>query len=168
MTSTLTQVLEEQLTRLKNLWPTLKNKPEVMEEIRRAVIKQERRLQLSDVEQGFDLVIEKSPTSGWPPGPHEVIGCVITAANQRLINSRSDYTGPAGIPEVVGRYCQKCDQPVKLLAQERLLYCDACNLVQVYSRTAQDVRYRLEWHEVDEIPVRRVRAEDEITWEGAK
>jgi len=35
--------------------------------------------------------------------------------------------------------------------------------VQVFTRTANEVRYRLEWHEVDQVPVVR-RSEDTITW----
>lgn len=166
MTSTLTQAIDEQLERLKNLWPTLKNKPEVLEEIRHAITKHERRLESSDVAQGFDDVIQKSPTSGWPPGPHEVIGCILGVANQRVINTKTRDRGPAGHPEVAGRYCSKCQGPVVLLASDRFIYCGPCNLVQVFSRTANEVRHRLEWHEVDQVPITR-RSEDDITWEGA-
>jgi hypothetical protein len=163
LTSTLTQAIDQQLERLQNLWPTLKKKPEVMDEIRQAIIRQERRISAADISDGFDSVIEKSPTSGWPPGPHEVIGCILHASSQRFIATKSRADGPSGLPEIAGRYCSKCQGPVKLLAQDRFIYCDGCNLVQVFTRTAQEVRHRLEWHEVDQVPITR-RSEDEITW----
>ena len=163
MTSTLTPAIDEQLTRLENLWPTLKKKPEVMDEIRQAILRQERRITALDISQGFDAVIEKSPTSGWPPGPHEVMGCILFASGQRLISSKSDRDTPSGLPQVAGRYCTRCEQPVKLLASDRFIYCDECNLVQVFTRTANEIRHRLEWHEVDEVPIVH-RSADTITW----
>jgi hypothetical protein len=163
VTSAITQTIDEQLSRLENLWPTLKKKPEILDEIRQAIIRQERRITTLDISRGFDALIEKSPTSGWPPGPHEVMGCILFESGQRLISRTADRGMPDGLPEVAGRYCSHCEKPVKLLAHDRFIYCDGCNLVQVFTRTANEVRYRLEWHEVDQVPVVR-RSEDTITW----
>jgi hypothetical protein len=75
--------LREQITRLRVLWPVLNTRPEVTAEIEQAVMRYEPRLVDADIQRGFDTVIELSPTSGWPPGPSEIVGCVLQAASDR-------------------------------------------------------------------------------------
>jgi hypothetical protein len=75
--------VREQITRLRVLWPVLNQKPEVTQEIENAVMRYESRLMNTDVERGFDSVIESAPTTGWPPGPSEIVGCVLRAVSDR-------------------------------------------------------------------------------------
>jgi hypothetical protein len=75
--------IRSQSGRLVALWPALRNKPDVVAEIERAVLRHEPRLVTEDITHGFDQVIDNSPTSGWPPGPHEVLGCVLDARRAR-------------------------------------------------------------------------------------
>ena len=70
--------------RLASLWPALKSKPEHVAEVEQAVLRHEPRLTVSDLTHGFDEVIANCPTTGWPPGPHEVLGCVLGARKRRL------------------------------------------------------------------------------------
>jgi hypothetical protein len=75
--------LGEQITRLRVLWPVLNSRPEHTQEIERAVTRHERKLTADDVTQGFSDAIEACPTTGWPPGPHEILGCVMARAHTR-------------------------------------------------------------------------------------
>lgn len=75
--------ITEQIQRLRVLWPALNSRPETTAEIVSAVMRYSQRLVPSDIHTGFDRVIEASPTTGWPPGPHEVVGCVLQARRER-------------------------------------------------------------------------------------
>ena len=73
----------EQIARLRVLWPVLNSRPEHTQEIVQAVMRNRRRLVPEDIAYGFSDAIERQPTSGWPPGPHEILGCVLKAAEVR-------------------------------------------------------------------------------------
>lgn len=145
-------VIHEQLQRLRALWPALNAKHEVTDEITRAIKRHESKLAPEDVVAGFDEVIATSPTNGWPPGPHEIVGCVLHASRAR----RSDAPRPQYPPrtELVNRQCSKCGGPVALLPTERVVYCGACNLVQSLGTVAGRDRYHLDWNEINTLPVR--------------
>ena len=137
--------------RLRALWPGLNSKPDVLTEIGKAVMAHAAKLTPEDVARGFDDVIQASPTSGWPPGPHEVVGCVLAAAGERRESERAsrrrhefESMAPARY-EVAGPPCS-CGAPVVLLREERALYCDACRRV---------VRMNLAEWEVDDLTTTR-------------
>lgn len=73
----------EQIARLRVLWPVLNQRPEHTQEIVKAVARHAHKLATEDVAVGFSNAIENAPTNGWPPGPHEVLGCIIKAAEVR-------------------------------------------------------------------------------------
>ncbi len=73
----------EQIARLRVLWPVLNARPEHTQEIISAIRRHVSRLKSEDVEVGFSLAIENAPTNGWPPGPHEILGSVLKAAETR-------------------------------------------------------------------------------------
>jgi len=73
----------EQIARLRVLWPVLNSRPEHTQEIVQAIMRNRGRLKPEDIEGGFSDAIERQPTSGWPPGPHEILGCVLKAAEVR-------------------------------------------------------------------------------------
>lgn len=88
----------EQIARLRVLWPVLNQRPEHTQEIVKAVIRHEHKLVPGDVETGFSNAIENAPTNGWPPGPHEVLGCIIKAAQTRkattaTVSTRRNFGG---------------------------------------------------------------------------
>lgn len=145
-------VITEQVQRLRVLWPALNAKPEVTDEIRRAIMRHEGKLEPSDVVTGFDTVISESPTSGWPPGPHEIVGCVMRASAARRMDAPAPQYPPR--TELVNQQCSKCGGAVALIPNERVIYCVACNLVQSLGSVAGRPRYHLEWHEIQALPVR--------------
>lgn len=137
--------------RLRAIWPGLNGKPEVLAEVGKAVMVHAERLTPEDVARGFDDVIQASPTTGWPPGPHEVVGCVLAAATERRTNERAaerrrefEMIAPAR-EEIIGRSCS-CGAPLALLREERAVYCDACRRV---------VRMNLTGYEMDELRTAR-------------
>jgi hypothetical protein len=73
----------EQIARLRVLWPVLNSRPEHTQEIVQAIRRHVSRLKPEDVEVGFSNAIENAPTNGWPPGPHEILGSVLKAAETR-------------------------------------------------------------------------------------
>ena len=84
--------------RLRALWPVLEGKPEHLGEIGKAIMRHENRLKPEDVTHGFDRVIQECPTTGWPPGPHEVLGCVLREADaRRTRTSASSRPRPSGV-----------------------------------------------------------------------
>lgn len=145
-------VITEQLQRLRSLWPALNSKPQVIDEIRQAIVRQAAKLQPQDVVGGFDDCIAAMPTSGWPPGPHEVVGCVMRRSDAR----RSEAPAPVYPPrtELTDRYCSRCNGPVALIPHERVVYCSPCNLVQSLGYAAGRSRYHLEYHEIKALPIR--------------
>lgn len=145
-------VITEQVQRLRVLWPALNGRPEVTDEIRRAIMRHEGKLDASDVVIGFDTVISESPTSGWPPGPHEILGCIMRASATRRMDAPAPQYPPR--TELVNQQCSKCGGAVALIPTERVIYCGACNLVQSLGSIAGRPRYHLEWNELQSLPVR--------------
>lgn len=88
----------EQIARLRVLWPVLNTRPEHTQEIVQAIARHAHRLKAVDVAEGFSMAIENAPTNGWPPGPHEVLACVLKAAEtRRAITTTTRRQYPAGI-----------------------------------------------------------------------
>jgi hypothetical protein len=81
--SALEAAIGEQIQRLRVLWPVLNGRQKHTQEIESAIRRNARKLTADDVTQGFSDAIEASPTTGWPPGPHEVLGCVMARAHTR-------------------------------------------------------------------------------------
>lgn len=73
----------DQIARLRVLWPVLNSREEHLAEIENALARHAHRLHADDVTAGFSTAIENAPTAGWPPGPHEILGCVLKAAETR-------------------------------------------------------------------------------------
>jgi hypothetical protein len=149
--SEIREAISDEFSRLRAIWPGLNRKPEVLAEVGKAVMAHADKLTPEDVARGFDAVIQASPTSGWPPGPHEVVGCVLAAAgerreNERTARRRDDFESMAPARyEVAGPPCS-CGSPVVLLRDERALYCDACRRV---------IRMNLAEWEVDDLTTTR-------------
>lgn len=81
--STIRSALLAEFGRLRALWPVLETKPEHLNEIGKAVMRHEEKLKPEDVTRGIDRVVQECPTTGYPPGPHEVLGCVLREAQAR-------------------------------------------------------------------------------------
>lgn len=77
----------DQIHRLRVLWPVLNTRQEHTQEIEHAINRNAKRLTADDVTHGFSDAIEACPTTGWPPGPHEILGCVMARAHSRRAGS---------------------------------------------------------------------------------
>lgn len=95
--SEIRSALLAEFPRLRALWPVLETKPEHLNEIGKAVMRHEEKLKPDDVTRGIDRVLQECPTTGYPPGPHEVLGCVLREAQ-----ARSNRTLPGPRPKAGG------------------------------------------------------------------
>lgn len=96
MSAAVADAIAEQIMRLRVLWPVLNSRTEHTQEIVRALDRHAQRLTCEDVQVGFSDAIENTPTNSWPPGPHEVLGCVLQAARnrrERIAPQRRPHTG---------------------------------------------------------------------------
>lgn len=94
--SAIESAVGEQMERLRVLWPVLNSRDQHTQEITAAVLRHAHRLKPEDVQAGFSEAIEGAPTNGWPPGPHEVIGCVLAARERRVGSQHSRRRGNYG------------------------------------------------------------------------
>lgn len=100
------QQVREGITRLVGVWPTLARRDALRQEIGHAIMRHAERIDPVDIRQGLDDLIARARAQqddggpAAPPGPHEVVGCILSAARVR---DMADTTTPAvGVtPEVV-------------------------------------------------------------------
>ena len=156
--SEIEEVTTAQLARVVTIWPVLKGKPEVVDEMRRAILRHATKLDAEDIRSGVDDCIANSPTSGWPPGPHEVVGCILIRSTDRRRGAKAGMVREQMPHEqVVGRMCVKCAGPLSLIPDERVIYCEECNLVQVISgEHPGNHRWHMDHHEVTGTATRTV------------
>lgn len=91
--------------RMMGVWPGLRRREELQREIGTAVMRHAHRLTAADITKGMDALVSRARTQqddggpAAPPGPHEVVGCILSAARAREL---SDTTAaPASIPREV-------------------------------------------------------------------
>lgn len=131
-------IVRHAVERMVVVWPMLGNRDQMRREIGEAVMAYADRLEPSDVEIGTTLLIRSSKTAAddggpaWPPGPNEVIGCILKARADRMEAIAERDAGPVvtGPRRVVGKRC-RCGGPVDLLAGEGVLRCDTCRAVLI-------------------------------------
>lgn len=153
--------VKEQLTRLAGVWPALRNNAAMLEECERLVLRHKDRLVRSDLEEGISLVIEISPAKGYPPGPNEVIGCVLRVREERMQAERDAERSeelrrdPPARQQVAGKFCT-CGKRLVLLPEERVLWCEGCNRV-----IAQGRGIALSGYEVDQLSLIQGEGDEE-------
>lgn len=128
------------------MWPILRNNEEHKEAI--VVLANEKASTASeeDLNRAFRLLLANHKTSNkdggpaWPPSPHEVLGCILSAQRENKADVRIavPYYGPR---RIAGRLCRKCKGTLTLF--ENVLYCEDC-------RSAQQIegRVQLTAHEI--------------------
>ena len=100
------QQVREGITRMVGVWPTLARRDALRQEIGHAIMRHAERIDPVDIRLGLDDLIARARAQqddggpAAPPGPHEVVGCILSAARVR---DMADTTTPAvGVtPEVV-------------------------------------------------------------------
>jgi hypothetical protein len=105
MTVTRREVMDGCVYRMVGVWPGLRKRVDLQREIGAAIMRHAPRLTVEDIAQGMDDLVGRARTQqddggpAAPPGPHEVVGCILTAARARTL---SDTTAPApGVPREV-------------------------------------------------------------------
>jgi hypothetical protein len=85
--------VREGITRLIGIWPTLARRDALRQEIGNAVMRHADRLQAVDIGKGLDDLIARARAQqndggpAAPPGPHEVLGCILAARDARTRNT---------------------------------------------------------------------------------
>lgn len=156
--SEIRDAIRAEFPRLRALWPALHTKPEHLSEIGKALMQHADRLTPEDIARGFDRVVQSSPTTAYPPGPHEVLGCVLAESSARARDRReserrrrADENLPAR-NEVAGRSCPKCRGALAFLADDRMLWCDTCRAV-VAAGNAHAPRVTLDDYEAERVQI---------------
>lgn len=99
------EVMDLCVNRMAGVWPGLRKRVELQREIGAAVMRNAHRLTVDDVSKGMDALVSRARTQqddggpAAPPGPHEVVGCILAAARARELSETT--TAPAGLPDVV-------------------------------------------------------------------
>ena len=82
--------VHDTVDRLAGVYARLRKADELRQEIGQALMRHAERLDVADLHAGITALIESLPTRASdggpasPPGPHEVVGCVLTAHRARL------------------------------------------------------------------------------------
>jgi hypothetical protein len=82
--------VHDTVDRLAGVYARLRKADELRQEIGQALMRHAERLDVGDLYAGTTALIESLPTRASdggpasPPGPHEVVGCVLTAQRARL------------------------------------------------------------------------------------
>lgn len=85
--------VRDTVDRLAGVYARLRKADELRHEIGQALMRHAERLDVADLDAGTTALIEAMPTMqadggpSSPPGPHEVVGCVLTAQRARLNDS---------------------------------------------------------------------------------
>ena len=82
--------VHDTVDRLAGVYARLRKADELRQEIGQALMRHAERLEVADLYAGTTALIESMPTMqadggpSSPPGPHEVVGCILTAKRARL------------------------------------------------------------------------------------
>ena len=78
------------ITRMTGVWTRLKSNDELRQEIGHAIMRHADRLEPDDLREGVDAVMmntraqQRDGGPAVPPGPHEIIGCILAARERRV------------------------------------------------------------------------------------
>jgi len=78
------------LQRMTGVWTRLKSNDELRQEIGHAIMRHAERLERDDLRNGVDAVMlntraqQRDGGPAVPPGPHEVVGCILAARERRV------------------------------------------------------------------------------------
>ena len=84
------QNVRDTVDRLAGVYTRLRKADELRQEIGNALMRHAERIEVADLSAGCTALIESMPTRqadggpSSPPGPHEVVGCVLTAQRERM------------------------------------------------------------------------------------
>lgn len=87
------QNVQQAVKRMQSVWPRVQTTPGFRAEVVAAVMRHASKLEMPDLTEGINNLIGSRPgtqATGWaaaPPGPHEVVGCILAARITRIENA---------------------------------------------------------------------------------
>lgn len=125
------------IQRIAGVWPSLRKRDTMRDEIGRGIMAYADRLEPADLDTGVDMLIRTAraqqddggPAS--PPGPGEVLGCILAARRDRLAGVRGSAAERDTSAKDTARACRRsgCGAPLMWLPSEAAHYCDKCRTV---------------------------------------
>ena len=139
--------VRDTVQRLAGVWPTLRKRDTLRDEIGRALMRHADNLEAADLDEGVTLLVQTARVQqddggpAAPPGPGEVLGCVLSAKRQREADERDKVraedwgttsTKRAPSVEVSQRPCSHrggCGRRLVYLVPAGAYYCEGCRTV---------------------------------------
>lgn len=129
--------VRDAIQRLCGVWPSLGKRDALRDEIGRAIMQHADTLDLADLDAGLSLLIRSARVRqddggpALPPGPGEVVGCILTARRDRTSRARGGAADRDTSARDTGRACGRngCDGVLMWLPSEGAHYCDGCRTV---------------------------------------
>lgn len=129
--------VRDTVQRIAGVWPTLRKRDTLRDEIGRALMRHADTLDPVDLDEGVALLVQTARVQqddggpAAPPGPGEVLGCVLTAKRQRVMAARGPAADRPTSVQDGGRTCRRsgCGAPMMYLPSEGAYYCDGCRTV---------------------------------------
>ena len=139
--------VRDTVQRLVGVWPTLRKRDTLRDEIGRALMRHADTLEAADLDNGVSLLVQTARVQqddggpAAPPGPGEVLGCVLSAKRARVSSERDkmraeDWGGKsvkrAPSVEQSQRICRHrggCGRMMLYLVPESAYYCEGCRTV---------------------------------------
>lgn len=140
--------VRDAVQRIAGVWPTLRKRDTLRDEIGRALMRHADTLDPVDLDEGVALLVQTARVQqddggpAAPPGPGEVLGCVLTAKRQRVQGEREKLraedwgtkaTDRAPSVERTGKPCNHrggCGRVMVYLVPEGAYYCEGCRTVR--------------------------------------
>jgi len=129
--------VRDTVARIAAVWPRLASDKHygLRQEIGGAIMRHADALDLSDLEEGVAMLISSARAQqddggpAAPPGPHEVLGCVLAAKRARLADARGGAATRDTSARVTALDCRRasCKGSLMWLPVEGMHYCRDCN-----------------------------------------
>lgn len=129
--------VRDTVQRLSGVWPTLRKRDTLRDEIGQALMRHADNLEATDLDEGVTLLVQTARVQqddggpAAPPGPGEVLGCVLSAKRARVMAARGPAADRPTSVRDAGRTCRRggCGSPMMYLPSEGAYYCDGCRTV---------------------------------------
>lgn len=130
--------VRDTVQRLAGVWPTLRKRDTLRDEIGRSLMRHADNLDPVDLDEGVAMLVQTARVQqddggpAAPPGPGEVLGCVLSARRARVMAARGPAAERPTSAQVSTRTCRRtgCDaRPMMYLPSEGAHYCEGCRTV---------------------------------------
>lgn len=130
--------VRDTVQRLAGVWPTLRKRDTLRDEIGRALMRHADNLDPADLDEGVTLLVQTARVQqddggpAAPPGPGEVLGCVLSARRARVSAARGPAADrPTSVQDTTNTCTRNgCGHALMYLPSEGAYYCDGCRTVR--------------------------------------